>query len=192
MSQEGSVQIAIEGDEVNELVIVLADFIDKGKENQEHEFLTEDGVAYKIEKLETEYYSCWVIVQYIDGTYNCFSNCPTEEELNIENGVVRFRCSWYRDSAVLRLCQYLAKMYSVKVYYLDSYGSKMITNDSEFKYFEDKLEIVDYYGSEEEVDGYAPNGWDDEWNNLTIDEQKALCDRYGFAYAIVEIVSDNN
>lgn len=192
MAVEGSVKIVVEGDEVKGLVEVLTDFIAKGRENQEYEFQAEEGVAYKIEKLETEYSSRWTIVRYVNGTYECFSDCPTDEELSIENGVIRFQCSWYRDSAILRLCQYLVKQYSVKVYYLDSDGSNIITNDAEFKYFEDKLEIVDYYGSEEEVDGYAPNGWDEEWDTLTIEGQKALCDRYGFAYATVEIVSDNN
>jgi hypothetical protein len=59
----------------------------------------------------------------------------------------------------------------------------IITNDAESRYFDKRIEVIEY-----DLES-VPDDWNKDWDNLSFDERVALCRKYDVVYIATTVMS---
>jgi hypothetical protein len=88
---------------------------------------------------------------------------------------------WLNSLAFLALCCILIEDERNLYYEYSSVNWGIGTNDAQCKYFEKKIQVIDWDGET------VPKDWDKDWDNLSFEERIALCDGYGVIYIATQV-----
>ena len=180
MSERGALRIVIEGDDAQRFHDRLMGFITQAEADPEARVEDPEGELYWVVSNEDAEDSICIDCYSFDGR---FQGCTTIywDAYRNEDGIVRMDVQWLNSLAFLALCCILIDDESNLYYEYSSVNWGIGTNDAQCKYFEKKIQVIDWDGET------VPKDWDKDWDNLSFEERIALCDGYGVIYIATQV-----
>lgn len=185
MSERGTLRIVIEGDDAHRFHDGLMEFVRQSKENPETSIEDPVGELYWVlsdEDVEND-------IKDNMSTVDCYSfdgrfqGCTTIywDAYRNEDGIVRMDVQWLNSLAFIALCCILIEDEGNLYYEYSSVNWGISTNDAQCKYFDKKIQVIDWDGKS------VPDDWNKDWESLSFEQRIALCEEYGVIYIATQV-----
>ena len=180
MSERGALRIVVEGADAHRFHDRLIGFVTQSESNPETRVEDPEGELYWVVSGDGSEDNISIDCYSFDGR---FQGCTTIywDAYRNEDGIVRMDVQWLNSLAFLALCCILIDDERNLYYEYSSVNWGIGTNDAQCKYFEKKIQVIDWDGES------VPEDWDKDWDNLSFEERIALCDGFGVIYIATQV-----